>query len=258
MLETAYAAEFSWHTNRENLSLAGFARQADLNVLRLAARPPLPQAAAECLPVPIDGAANRSRSGETAEAWLALGPERDLRFAPAGMATVGHATFDIPQEQVLVLDQDSTGPVTIPLNRSVASVLFLHAVGFPQDAAARKAYLKAFLAPNEGVPVVTVELLYADGGQAEIPIRVGMEVGSWLPERAGEYLVRCPYILRAPTPICRKETPGKSDAVLYVFEWPHSQPKRRVRELRIRHHGGAAPYGLVALSARPAAADSAR
>jgi uncharacterized C2H2 Zn-finger protein len=256
MLDTAYAAEFSWHTNRDDLSQTAYARQSDINVLRLIARPPLPHAGPQCVPVPLDAVVNRDKEdGGTDDraGWFGLGPDYDLRFAPRGACAVGRATFDMPSDRVLVLGADAVASAAITVKRSVASLLFLHAVCFPRDAAERKEYLKAFLAPNEGVAAVTVQVEYAGGETRDVPIRVGMEVGSWLPERSGEYLVRCPYLLRVPTAACRKQTPGQADSVLYAFEWENPEPRRRIEAVRIRHHGGQATYALVALSARETA-----
>ncbi|MBT4822661.1 MAG: hypothetical protein HON70_43540, partial [Lentisphaerae bacterium] len=128
--------------------------------------------------------------------------------------------------------------------------VFLHTALFPKETAARKAYLKDFLAPNEGVPIVTVRVTYSDGQTAEIPIRVGMEVGSWLPQRTGEYLVRCPYLVRVQTPQAKAQESGKADAVLYTYEWPNPRPGTRIDQIAIKHNGEDAAYALLGLSRR--------
>jgi hypothetical protein len=256
MMATAFAAEYSWRTNREHVSLQTWTRQTDINILRLLARPPLPHAGPECIPISLEKVANRSLRDEKAgddKGWFDLGPGHDLRFAPKGPCRIGRATFTLPETKALVLSRRSPAtPTSIPIARNTGSVLFLHTVCFPPDKANRKAYLKAFLAPNEGVPAVHVRAVYATGATRDIPIRVGMEVGSWLPRNGGEYLVRCPYLLRLPTPECRERGDGTADAVLYVFEWENPFPKQRLERLEFRHAGGNAPYALVGLSVRAA------
>jgi hypothetical protein len=132
----------------------------------------------------------------------------------------------------------------------VASLAFLHTAIFPTDADARKTFFKRFLRPVDGVPVATYRIVYAGGQTLDVPIRVGMETGNWLPTRGADYLHRCPYILRLATERCRKETPGATDAVLYVYEWPNPHPGRRIDSIELRHSGVEAAYALFALSSR--------
>ena len=67
----------------------------------------------------------------------------------------------------------------------------------------------------------------------DVPLRVGMEVGSWQPTRGAGYLSRCPYILRLATAHCRKTSPGATDAQLYVHEWPNPHPTWRIDRIEV-------------------------
>jgi len=104
----------------------------------------------------------------------------------------------------------------------------------------------------DGVPVVTYRVTYAGGQSIDVPIRLGMEVGNWVPSRSAEYLYRCPYILRLATERCRKNSPGATDAALYVYEWPNPHPGRRIDAIEPIHTGVEADYALMALSVRSA------
>ncbi len=253
MMDTAYAAEYSWHVNRENTRLSDFRRENDINVLRLLARPRVPRGSAGCKPISLKTVKNRALLDERAgdgKGWADRGPELDLSFAPAGRVAAGDTTFEIDENEALYLTAGAVEAGTIEVRRKAASLVFLHTVVFPADRDARKQYLQAFLAPNEGVPIVDVEIGYADGRTLVVPLRVGMEVGRWLPENNGEYLVRCPYILRVPTRKSRRETPGKANSVLYVYEWPNPRFRSRIDSVRLRHRGDAADYALLALSTR--------
>jgi hypothetical protein len=254
MLHQAFAAEYSWHINREDVSAGTFARLNDINILRLQAPVPRPSGTEACAPVPLGSIVNRDLTDEQAgdgKGWADLGPELDLRHFPTGAITVGRAPFSMAEPRALYLDgKPKRGEARLPVGRRVASLLLLHTSVPPEDADARRTYLKRFLAPNEGVAVVELRVNYADGTQETVPVRVGMEVGFWRPTRSSEYLVRCPYLLRVATPRQQKQNPDSPDAVAYVYEWPNPHPDTPIRSVQFRHTGTEAAYGLFALSAR--------
>ena len=258
MMDTAYAAEYSWNVNRENVTLQQYKRQSDLNVLRLVARPKVPRGGAAYTPVDLSEVANRAVADEAAgdgKGWADLGPERDLRALPGGDVQVGAIAFrpvggkaGAKRAVYLTKDTPRVGPIAV--SREVESVAFLHAAVFPADTKVRKAYLKRFLAPVDGLPVVTYRVMYANGQAVDLPIRVGMDVGHWLPTRDGEYLHRCPYICRLATEHCRKTSPGATDVALYAYEWPNPHPDWCVDAIELSHKGDEAAYALLALSTR--------
>jgi len=82
MMEIAFAADYSWNVNRENVTLKRYARERDLNILRLVARPGVPGGCAEYTPLDLSEVANRTVVDEAAgdgEGWADLGPEQDRR-----------------------------------------------------------------------------------------------------------------------------------------------------------------------------------
>ena len=258
MMQTAYGADFSWNINRESVSQQQWVREQDVNVLRMVAQPRVPHGKAQYEPVDIAAWVNRSVVDETpsdGKGWADLGPEKDLRSLPAGSLRVGNIDFRTtrgntgePWAAHLTAQSPAAGPLQLKLRAE--SVAFLHAGIFPTDPDRRKAYLKRFLAPCVGVPVATVRVTYAGGKQVSVPLRVGMEVGSWRPTRHGEYLYRCPYILRLATEECRRKTPGATDTVLYAYEWVNPHPSWRIDAMAIGHAGVEADYALLAVSTR--------
>ncbi|MBT3381402.1 MAG: family 20 glycosylhydrolase, partial [Lentisphaerae bacterium] len=253
MLETAYAAEYSWHVNEDDVSLSDFRREKGPNVLRLAARPSVPKGSSECVPIALADSANWALGEEACigDGTWADGEEgHEMELCPGGAIRVGDTSLTVDPASVVALHPGASEIVPLALRERAASLVFLHTALFPKETAARKAYLKDFLAPNEGVPIVTVRVTYSDGQTAEIPIRVGMEVGSWLPQRTGEYLVRCPYLVRVQTPQAKAQESGKADAVLYTYEWPNPRPGTRIDQIAIKHNGEDAAYALLGLSRR--------
>ena len=258
MLQTAYAADFSWNINHENISLNQYRRERDLNVLRLAARQPVPAGAAESRFVELAAAVNRAlvdREAGDGTGWADLGADQDLRAFPGGEVTVGPVRFrgaaGGPEDaRAVYLTAALPESASVPVNRRIASLALLHTAVFPTTAALQKTFQQRFLAPNEGVPVVTCRVTYQGGDVIDVPLRIGMEVGNWLPANDGEYLVNCPYIFRLATAQRREQNPGTADAVLYVFEWVNPEPGKSIEALRFTHAGIEASYALLAVSAR--------
>ena len=153
-------------------------------------------------------------------------------------------------ERAIYLDAHTARAGPVRLGRKAASLALLHTVVFPADTDARKAYLNRFLRPVDGVAAAVARITYAGGEGVDVPIRVGMEVGSWLPTRGAAYLHRCPYIRRLATQRCRRESPGGADVCLYVYEWPNPHPARRIDAIELTHTGVEAAYALLAVSAR--------
>lgn len=254
LLQQAYAAEFSWHTNREDIGLERFGREQDLNILRLVARPALPAGAAECLPVDLATAAAWPLQDDEAgdgRGWADLGPDLDVRHMAAGAVRIGGAEFQVPAGRCVYLGAPgSTASVTVAVGRPAASLLLLHTAIPPTAEAAREAYLKRFLVPNEGVAVSLMRVHYEGGRSVDVPLRAGMEVGFWRPREQSEYLVRCPGLLRVATASCRRETPGDTDAVVYVLEWPNVETKATVAAVEFVHAGTEAAYAVLGISTR--------
>lgn len=252
MLHQAFAAEYSWHVNREDISPETFARRNDVNVLRLQAQPPRGNGGETCVPIPLGQAASRELLDETAgdgKGWADLGPDLDLRHFPTGEIVVGRAPFAVPEPRAAYL-ADSAATAAIPIGRTAASLLLLHTAVPPEPGDAHKQYLARFLAPNEGVAVAELRVLYAGGVERTVPLRVGMEVGFWRPTASSEYLVRCPYLLRFPTAQCQTQHPGSTDAVAYAYEWVNPLPRAEIESIELRHTGTEAAYALFAVSAR--------
>ena len=255
MMETAYAAQYSWHINRESVSIEQYKRQADLNVLRLVARPRVASPSAGYSSVDLSKVVNRAvedRAAGDGKGWADLGPDLDLRSLPSGDVRVGMIPFKVlgGDKRVAYLTQDTPRAGPVRVHRKAASVAFLHTAVFPDDPKVRKAYLHRFLAPVAGVPVAAARFTYANGDVCEVPLRVGMEVGSWRPTRGGDYLHRCPYILRLVTEECRKTQPGATDVVLYAYEWVNPRPQWRIDAMEVVHSGVEAAYALAAVSTR--------
>ena len=252
MLRQAFAAEHSWHVNREDTSQEAFARRNDVNILRLQAQPPRPKGTETCLSISLAKALNRDLRDEEADdgkGWADLGPDLDLRNFPTGEILAGRTPFTVPDPRAVYL-QETAKSAAIPIGRRVASLLLLHTAIPPAAGDARKQYLKRFLAPNEGVPVAELRVTYAGGVERIVPLRVGMEVGFWQPTRGSEYLVRCPYLLRFPTALCQERHPGSTDAAAYVHEWVNPLPRAKIETIELRHTGTEAAYALFAISAR--------
>ncbi len=252
MLHQAFAAEYSWHVNREDISPEAFARRADVNILRLQAQPARGNGDETCTPVSLGQAPNRDLRDEEAgdgKGWADLGPDLDLRHFPTGEVLAGRARFTVPEPRAVYLEagQESAG---IPVGRPAASLLLLHTAVPPESAEARKTYLARFLAPNEGVPVAELRVVYEGGVERTVPLRVGMEVGFWRPTAAAEYLVRCPYLLRFPTAQCLAQQPDSTDAVAYAYEWVNPLPDTRIDRIELRHTGTEAAYALFAVTVR--------
>jgi hypothetical protein len=254
MIHQAFAAEYSWHINREDIGQGAFARRNDVNVLRLQAQIPRAAGSEACTPLSLEKVLNRDLRDEQAgdgKGWADLGPDLDLHLFPTGKLMVGRAPFTVPESRALYLDgTEERSMAEIPIDRKAASLLFLHTSVPPEEAEARKKYLKHFLAPNEGVPVVEMQVTYDGGMEERVPVRVGMEVGFWRPTRGSEYLVRCPYLLRVSTAGQAKQNPESPDAVAYAYEWPNPRPDTAIRSVRFRHTGTEAAYGLFAVSVR--------
>ena len=258
MIQQAYAAEFSWSVNREDVSLNQYRRECDVNVLRFLARPAVPGGSSVYTPIDVTKAANRSLLDKAAgdgNGWADLGPGLDLSSFPSSALTVGRIHFrpvagEADTPRAVYLTSDGEGSAVLQLRKKAPSLAFLHTAVFPADDQERQAYLKRFLAPNEGAPIAMCTVTYAGGGTRQFPIRVGMEVGNWLPSNGGEYLVRCPYVLRLATETCRRERAGDADVALYAFEWANPEAGRRIDSLELTHVGGPAAYALFALSAR--------
>jgi len=254
LLQQAYAAEFSWHTNREDISLERFGREQDVNVLRLVARPAVPRAAPECQPAELGAAAawplQDDRAGD-GTGWADLGPDLDLRHLPAGVIRCGDAAFQVPTGRCAYLGAPATtSTLAVPVGRPAASLLVLHAAIPPTAEAARTSFLKRFLVPNEGVEVSRMRVHYDGGKVVEVPLRAGMEVGFWRPQGQSEYLVRCPGILRLATESCLRERPGTTDAVVYVFEWPNVDAGAAIASVEFVHAGTEAGHAILGLSNR--------
>ena len=257
MMATAFAADFTWNVNRESITLPRYARERDLNVLRLIARPAVPNGGADYTPVNLSPLVNRSVVDLVAgdgEGWADAGPELDLRSFPAAPIRIGPASFSPvrgdgdAKRAVWLTGGAEPGPVTV--KKKAASLAFLHTAVFPHDPAARKKFLRRFMVPVDGVPVAACRVSYAGGKTAEVAIRIGMEVGSWLPTSEGEYLLRCPYIFRLATDQCRRNSPGAADAVIYVYEWRNPYPTYTIEKVEFSHTGIEAAYALLALSVR--------
>jgi len=157
---------------------------------------------------------------------------------------------DADAKRAVCLSATASGTGQIALRKRIASLAFLHTAIFPADPDVRKAYFRRFLSPIDGVPIAACRITYAGGKTIDVPIRVGMEVGNWRPTRGAAYQHRCPYLLRLATEECRRSTPGGTDAVLYVYEWPNPHPGSRIDAIELTHTGVEATYALLALSAR--------
>ena len=258
MIENAYAGQFSWSVNREDVSLSQYRRECDVNVLRLLARPAVPRGGSVYTALDLTEAANRALLDEVAgdgKGWADLGPDLDLSSFPASALSVGRIGFrpvtgSAATPRAVYLTAEGKRSVVVEVRKIVPSLAFLHTTVFPADDEERRTYLKRFLAPNEGAPIATCTVTYAGGATRQFPLRVGMEVGNWLPRRGGEYLVKCPYILRLATGKCRRERAGDADVAVYAFEWPNPETGRRIDSIELTHTGDAAAYALFALSAR--------
>ncbi|MCK5801944.1 MAG: family 20 glycosylhydrolase, partial [Lentisphaeria bacterium] len=240
MMRTAYAAEFSWRTNREDVSLPAFRRSCDENVLRLLAHNRLPRDGWQ----PVD--MGTCLVQELAEDNAGLDARHllagELTCGPVALKTTGKCAFLSAEGQRVA------GPVKV--GGRISDLALLHTAVFPTEKKARKAFFKPFLAPNEGVVMAELRVAYVDGTALSAPLRIGMEIADWQPRAASEYLVNCPYILRFPSESCRTDAPGTTDAIAYLVHWINPRPHARVESVSIHHAGGAAPYAWFAISAR--------
>ena len=240
MMRTAYAAEFSWRTNREDVSLPAFRRSCDENVLRLLAHNRLPRDGWQ----PVDPGACLAQ--DLAEEGIGLDARHllagDLACGSVALKTTGKCAF---------LSEDGqrvAGPVK--LGERISDLALLHTAVFPGGKKERKVFFKPFLAPNEGVVIAELRVAYADGTSLSVPLRIGMEIADWRPQATSEYLVNCPHIVRFPSESCRADAPGTTDGVAYLFHWVNPRPRSRIESVGVHHTGGAASYALFAISAR--------
>jgi len=259
-MDTAYGANFSWNVNRESISLRRYLRGNDINVLRSLARARLPRARAGCRPVELSSVVNRAVTDEEAgdgKGWADLGPEQDLRALPAGRIVIGPVNFQtVPggdaASRAVFISSGSGEPVEIPIARRAASLIFLHTLILPADEKGQKAFFKRFLRPPVEVPITNCRVSFTDGKSQQVAICAGREAGNWLPKRNAEYLHHCPYIYRLATEKARRTTPGATDIVLYVYEWPNKTGKE-IASIQLSHTGTEADYALLALSTRDVA-----
>lgn len=258
MMTTAYAANFSWNVNREHITQDRFIRESDANILRLIARPAVPNGGASYVPIDIGKVVNRrvvDRASGDGKGWADLGPDLDLRALPMGRIQLGPMLFQtVPGEptaaRCIYLTERVPSSRPIPVGKPAASLVFLHAAILPKSSSGRAALFRRFIRPPDGVPIATCRVTYDDGNQVNVPLRLGVEVGSWLPSRKSEYLRRCPYLFRLATQKARRTIgPDAADVVLCAFEWPNATG-RSVHSVELMHAGTEADYALVALSLR--------
>jgi hypothetical protein len=128
-------------------------------------------------PLDLRGVVNGSHVDDGA-GWLRKGPAYDLRNLPPGLRRLGGVQFLIldPEEHLgrsVVLLRGARGPLqefsdsaTVGFGGRAGELCFLHTLPYP--------------ATRYGERVATYRVRFGDGGETEIPVRYGIDIGSWL------------------------------------------------------------------------------
>lgn len=175
----AVAADHFWSSERTEPSLSPVESAARFRADWSGARPHPERIPGRALD--LRAAANFSHvdgPADPGQGWLGKGPGYDLRNVPTGTVRLGGVQFEIldPRERsgrsVVALRgqrdrlRDLPERVTVGVGLRAGELCFLHALPYP--------------ALRFGERVATYTVLFGDGGSAQMPVRHGIEAGTWL------------------------------------------------------------------------------
>lgn len=193
----------------------------------------------ECLfPLSLKSAANASFAdrvaGDRQGAWNDQGPENDLRNFPTGVCEFGGTRYSILEPQKnggMSCVAVSALPDThlpkeskpIPVNAKLSRIQFLHTSAWT---------------PRRGTAIGRYLVRYSDGGEREIPLVVGENIGDWW-GAPGQALKNAE---------CLWSSAGAQSIVgVFGFDWNNPEPERSIASIRLRveHPSIVALCGMV-------------
>ena len=173
-------------------------------------------------------------AGDRQGAWNDQGPENDLRNFPTGVCEFGGTRYSIldPKENggmscVAVSALPGTHlpkeSKPIPVNAKLSRIQFLHTSAWT---------------PRRGTEIGRYLVRYSDGGEREIPLVVGENIGDWW-GAPGQKLKNAE---------CLWSSAGTRSIVgVFGFDWDNPEPERSIASIRLRveHPSIVALCGMV-------------
>jgi hypothetical protein len=208
-------------------------------------------AGAETFTVGIEGNHNSTASDPPRpEHWFGATAEADLRNLPRGNVTVAGLPFDLPRGERDCLAPPLGESVVVKVNRTAASLRFLHTACVPAAAAAALAKEFEKAANWAGIPIGRYTIVFSDGTTDACPVLYNMNVGPWhRSDGRLPYVYRAVGFLRTASNALRRTDGDALDICLYVAQWVNPQPAKTIVRVELTGSDLATPV-LFAVTGR--------
>jgi len=191
---------------------------------------PVPAASGRTFTLDVRGNfSSRASTPPDPSHWFGADSARDLRNLPGGTVRILGMPFHVQDGIVDCVRPSLEGSETsLPVNRRVAELRFLHTAFVPPDR--QKKLDESFKSAENwpGIRIGRYRIEYADGEHADLPIRYIANIKRWDVGGKLPFVFHSAGYLRTTARTVPKDTAGAKDICLYVAQWVNPHPEKTV------------------------------